>query len=571
MLPSLIQHLRANAAKRKDFSQPRSRAYRGLWLLLVVVTSAFSIIPLVIITVASYSHYADLVKAEVLREIEQLTSNAKSSLEYFVQQSVAGLRLVVNEKTFEELSNDDEIARVLRNLRASYGSYVDLGLINWDGVQQSYVGPYNLKGKDYTDQDWFHQVRIRDAYFSDVFTGYRKIPHFAVAMKHETDDGRFYILRATFDTEALTQQVAPLSIGPSSDVFVINRNGVLQTPSRLAGEILDPSPIACPPYSATPQTLEGLDRSGHPYILGYAYIHDSPFILMIVRRPAALLAKLASFRSRIIRIVLLTTLTIVIVVLWGATYLVRRIRASEIARSKAFREMEHTNKMATIGRLAAGVAHEINNPLAIINEKAGLIKDYFLAEKDHHLGEKIAVLADSILSSVARCSAITHRLLGFAKRMEVSKERIQMDTFIDEVLGFLGKESVYRNITINRRFPERPVVIESDRGQLQQVFLNVLNNAFEAVDDGGRIEIMMDEPDERSVAVTIADNGHGIAKEDLAHVFEPFFTTKKSGGTGLGLSITYGIVEKLGGRIAVDSAEGQGTRFTITLPLRSNT
>ncbi|MBM3335430.1 hypothetical protein FJY63_12280 [Candidatus Sumerlaeota bacterium] len=290
---------------------------------------------------------------------------------------------------------------------------------------------------------------------------------------------------------------------------------------------------------------------------------------MILRRPEALVAHLAAFRNKVIRVVGLTTLAITVVVLWGATYLVRRIQASEIVRSKALREMEYTNKMATIGRLAAGVAHEINNPLAIINEKAGLIKDHFLLEKEHPVDEKIAGLVDSILSSVARCGAITHRLLGFAKRMDVSRERIQMDALLDEVLGFLGKESIYRNITVSRCFPAQPVIIESDRGQLQQVFLNVINNALEAVDDGGKIDLIIEQPDEASVAVTIADNGRGIAREDLERIFEPFYTTKRIGGTGLGLPITYDMVKKLGGRIAVDSTVGQGTRFTITLPVRN--
>jgi signal transduction histidine kinase len=189
-------------------------------------------------------------------------------------------------------------------------------------------------------------------------------------------------------------------------------------------------------------------------------------------------------------------------------------------------------------------------------------------QKDHPVSDKLADLADAILRSVERCSAVTHRLLGFAKRMDVRQERIQMDVFIEEVLGFLGKESIYRNITVNCHFPDKPLVIESDRGQLQQVFLNVINNAFEAVEDGGQIDITLTETSSGGVAAVIEDNGCGIDKEDLERIFEPFFTSRKVGGTGLGLSITYGIVQRLGGRIEVDSVLGEGTRFTITMPRR---
>jgi two-component system NtrC family sensor kinase len=106
----------------------------------------------------------------------------------------------------------------------------------------------------------------------------------------------------------------------------------------------------------------------------------------------------------------------------------------------------------------------------------------------------------------------------------------------------------------------------SDRGQLQQVFLNIINNAFAAVEDHGRIEIGVKEVDAGTLAVWIADNGVGISEEHLSRIFDPFFTTKKGAGTGLGLSITYGIVQKLGGDIQVQSEVGEGTRFTVTLP-----
>jgi two-component system NtrC family sensor kinase len=518
--------------------------------------------------VTSYSQYAGVIRAEMLRNIHHLTYNAKESLEYFIKQSEAGLRVAVSGTPHEVLADDAQLARVLRNLRASYGDYVDLGLINSDGVQISYVGPYKLKGRNYADQQWFHQVSIHGAYFSDVFLGYRNVPHFSVAVKHETEANEFYILRATIDAEALKRRVGAIHIRPSSDAFIINHEGILQTPSRLEGNIFEPSPIPRPPTSRFPQVKEDVDKDGVPYVLGYAYLADSPFILVILKRPEAIMASLETYRHRVTRSVIVTIIVIFLVVLWGATYLVRRIRTSEFARARAFREMQHTNKMATIGRLAAGVAHEINNPLAIINEKAGLIKDHLQMHRDHPVGEKTAELADSILRSVERCSAVTHRLLGFAKRMDVHQERIQMDVFIGEVLGFLGKESIYRNITVNRHFPDQPLVIESDRGQLQQVFLNVINNAFEAVEDGGRIDITLSETSGGEVAAVIEDDGCGIAQEDLERVFEPFFTTRKVGGTGLGLSITYGIVQRLGGRIEVDSVHGEGTRFTITMPRR---
>ena len=110
---------------------------------------------------------------------------------------------------------------------------------------------------------------------------------------------------------------------------------------------------------------------------------------------------------------------------------------------------------------------------------------------------------------------------------------------------------------------------ESDRGKLQQIFLNIINNALAAMEDGGRLDITLERVDENSVSASFADTGRGIPEEDLKRVFEPFFTTKASkGGTGLGLSITYGLVQELGGSIRVESTVGKGTRFTVNLPLK---
>jgi signal transduction histidine kinase len=135
-----------------------------------------------------------------------------------------------------------------------------------------------------------------------------------------------------------------------------------------------------------------------------------------------------------------------------------------------------------------------------------------------------------------------------------------------EVLGFLEKEAAYRDIHIEFDFPDEPETIESDRGQLQQVFLNIINNAFAAVEDGGRIQLGITPSDGDFVSVWIQDDGTGIPEEHLDHIFDPFFSTKGRAGTGLGLSITYGIIQKLGGDVTVRSKVGVGSRFILKLP-----
>jgi two-component system, NtrC family, sensor kinase len=229
--------------------------------------------------------------------------------------------------------------------------------------------------------------------------------------------------------------------------------------------------------------------------------------------------------------------------------------------------VEYINKMASLGRLSAGVAHEINNPLAIINEKAGLMKDLLGQMESSPVHERMVTLVDAVLQSVNRCARITRRLLNFARQSDVTFNMIDIGEVIDNVIGFLHKEAENRNIQIEIDIAPDIPLIKSDRGKLEQIFLNLMNNAFTALADGGHLNIKARKLPGRTLRIMVIDDGRGIPSEYLARVFEPFFSTRtRQGGTGLGLSITKGLVEEIGGTINVESKTGEGTRFSITLP-----
>ncbi len=233
------------------------------------------------------------------------------------------------------------------------------------------------------------------------------------------------------------------------------------------------------------------------------------------------------------------------------------------------RQLVEAEKLASLGTLAAGVAHEINNPLAIINEKAGLMQDLMELSKNVPRKDKYLDIISSILESVNRCRTITHRLLGFARGMETTVEAFDISTAVSDVLGFLGQEITAKKIRIQRFLDSFLPAVASDKAQLQQVLLNIIKNAIDAVEEGGVIIVSSLTDGDDAVAVVIADNGPGIPEDRIKRIFEPFFTTKEKGkGTGLGLSITYGIVRRLGGEITVESEVGRGTSFRIRIPLK---
>jgi signal transduction histidine kinase len=409
-------------------------------------------------------------------------------------------------------------------------------------------------------------------HISDVFPGFRRVPHLVIAARHELPEGDFYILRTSLQAEFFDTLLSDLEISGRGDAFIVNSEGVLQTSSRMHGRVLERIDLAVPDYSAATQVLETRSPDQRPVLMGYAYIPQTPFILMIVKQKDALMEPWQATRRKLIGFLAVSMTAIMLVILAVTTSLVNRIHWADLRRVATLHQVEYTNKMISLGRLGAGVAHEINNPLAIINEKAGLLKDLFTYTDRYTDDPKLMGIADSILSSVTRCSEVTRRLLDFARDTDTDTKMVDLGATVTEVLGFMGKEAEYRGIAVEVDIDGELPALETNRGRLQQILLNLVNNAFAAVDDGGHIVISASRTGEDAVTIEVEDNGCGMSDHELKRIFEPFYTTKRGrGGTGLGLSITYSLAQELGGSIDVDSTPDEGTHFRVTLPLSQHT
>jgi two-component system, NtrC family, sensor kinase len=538
---------------------------RNMAILMILIT----MVPLFIMAYINFHEYQRVLRQEILAPVRVLVNKGKHSIELFLAERLSLVSFIASDYSFEELANERRLNRLFRVMQQEFGGFVDLGLIDGKGVQVSYSGPYSLKGKDYSEQSWFQQVRVQGKYVSDVFMGYRKFPHVVIAVQRVTDAGETWIVRATIDTSRFDQSIALMGLDPESDAFLINREGVLQSSSKYYGKVLEKCPLEVPPLSTEPNVMERVDPSGREIVMVYSYFLRPDFILMVVKPKTAVLKAWSTLRSDLLVVFVISVAVILIAVFKITGFLVNRLKESDEKREAAYRQMEHSQKLSSIGRLAAGVAHEINNPLAIISEKAGLINDLIELKPGFPDKERFTAVVGAILKSVERCRTITHRLLGFARRMEVQIEFLDLNDIVSEVMGFLEKEALYRNVQLTTQLAADLPRIASDRGQLQQVFLNLINNALAAVEDGGKVAVTTFERDVETIGVSVQDNGTGMSKETMRHIFEPFFTTKKGSGTGLGLSITYGIVKKLGGDIDVHSTEGAGSTFTVFLPKKA--
>jgi len=248
-------------------------------------------------------------------------------------------------------------------------------------------------------------------------------------------------------------------------------------------------------------------------------------------------------------------------------------RMTEAERDKEMmnRQVIETGKLASVGELAAGIAHEINNPVAIMVQEAGWIED-LLEEEELSQSKNMEEFKSSLKqidTQGHRCKEITHKLLSFARKTSPIIEKVEINDVIEEVVAITDM-AAYTKVSIKTHLGENLPGFYSSQTELQQVFLNLINNALHALEkDGGTIDITS-RMETDYILVVVEDNGPGIAEANLDRIFDPFFTTKPVGkGSGLGLSICFGIIKKMGGEIDVHSIVDKGTRFEIRFPLEN--
>jgi len=233
---------------------------------------------------------------------------------------------------------------------------------------------------------------------------------------------------------------------------------------------------------------------------------------------------------------------------------------AELLQLATRQEIGRSEQLASVGRLAAGVAHEINNPLTGVLAFADMMRD------KENLDEQDREDLETIIRETKRVREIVRGLLDFARETPFVQKPWNINELIGQTLRLLGNRDAFQHIYLVEDLGERLPWVNVDRNQLQQVLLNLTLNACEAMPDGGTLMVGSSAPDGR-VVVKVTDTGCGIRREHLDQIFEPFFTTKPVGkGTGLGLSVSYGIVHQHGGTLEVESELGKGTTFIISLP-----
>jgi len=560
----------------QSLENKKKTQYSRLFRRFILLTMICSLSPLLLAGWAINIHYSRFAKERMEQMLRTRVEYHRKIIEFFLKENRTRLDFITQTHSIVSLTKKDRLSHIFKTINRDSWILTDIGIIDENGDHTAYVGPYDLIDKNYSNTFWFKEVMEKGSYTSDMFMGFRKEPHFIMAVI-KNENGHRWILRATINTEWFRSLVEDVRIGKTGEVYILNKKGIYQTRPGSDGEIM-----------ALASGFNGEIHDGVKFRFFETGVGDSqtrkivcetwlrdPKWLLVVRIDEAELFEEVRHANRAALISLhLSALIIFIVIVFITRHMVSVIKKRDGEVERMNRQLMQTGKLASIGELSAGVAHEINNPLAIITTERQLLQD---AEKrtpitDEIFGKQLAESLNQINTQVLRCKHITRNLMKFARRTKSVIETVDINVFLREVIDLMEREAKSDGISFKSILDDKLQPILSDPSQLQQVLLNIINNAIAAHEDKGYGMITITtclSKDKTGIVITVEDTGCGITDEDIEKVFDPFFTTKSPGqGTGLGLSICYSIVKQLGGNIDVESDVEKGTLFTLTFPFK---
>jgi two-component system NtrC family sensor kinase len=527
-------------------------------------------LPLLLLAVFFHLQYRSLVRTSREAHLTVIAEQQASTFDLFLRERLVNLGNIIDNPRFDGLELSRDLPGLLQDLQLTNPAFVDLGVVNADGILMHYAGPVSYtEAIDYSREKWFEDLRDpgRTSVITEIYRGFRDQPHFTIAVRRGEGDAR-RTLRSALSPEFLSRYLATLEGANEVQAAIVNDEGVLQIATATLGRPLEPSGLVVPEQPDRGFVSRSESRDLTEY--AYARLNETPWALVVMDATATEGAGGLIIPSGSVLVTLGIFLLVGLVILFRTRQAVGIQMAAEEHEAELSGQLVQAAKLASVGELAAGIAHEINNPLAVIAEEVGVLKDSMdpeLAAEDDEpldLNEHL----DAIHEAVFRCRDITRKLLTFVRKTEVKVEAHDLHGILDDVLdAMMGNELSISNVTLEKRYDRRIPELLTDRNQLVQVLVNLVKNAIDAMPGGGRLTVSTRLREGR-VAVSVRDTGCGIPPDQVERVFMPFFTTKPPGkGTGLGLSVSYTIIRGFGGDFYVESEPEEGSTFTVELPL----
>ncbi len=532
---------------------------------------AVFLIPLSFLSAYFHYHFHVTLKETSKLNLAAIAESQRNTVDLFLQERLVNLFSLFHSSSFHLMPTQRQMDSMLLQLHQASDAFIDVGFLTEDGIQSGYAGPFPfLQNRDYKEQSWFENLMTtdKDHYISDIYLGFRNKLHFTIAVK-QSFENRMYVLRATLDPDKFYLFLKTINHGKGMESYLINQAGHIQ--------LADPwshDPLALSNYIPPPAQSSGAQailNEGDRVLIAHAWLTEAQWALIVSEPLSIAYAQLYQARKIMLIITSVLLVVVVTVICVGTHTIIARACENAENRDELNNQLLHASKLASVGELATGVAHEINNPLAIIAATTDVIRDLLNPEFNiQWTPPQILEELKTIESAVFRARGITRQLLNYGHKNQPRMVPSDVNAILEEVVGgFKERSLALEDVTIIRKLdPELPNVL-LDPDHMHQVLLNLVNNAGDAIEGPGKITVTT-RKDDQHVRITVTDTGKGMDSEQIKKIFDPFFTTKDVGmGTGLGLSVSIGIVQAMGGTIEVQSMPGVGSSFTVVLPLSS--
>lgn len=557
----------------------KPKPYGALKKTILISMILIPFVPFAVVLGIGYYYFTASLEENAIAGMQRTVRDHRRMIETFLMERKADLEFILNTHRFDELRRPEVLGRTFEFLQKKSRAFVDLGIFDANGIHVAYTGPYQLSGKDYHQAPWFKSVAENGFFVSDVFLGYRQVPHFVIAIAQLNQEHR-WVIRATIDSQFFSELVKDVRIGKTGEAYLMDARGVFQSDRRSGGTLLqqDSDRPKYGPVHEGVKTFIETDARGETFLYATSWLKDNGWLLVVRQEKSDAFQTLRRAAYLIILTSILGGAGIIAVAVFVTDAIIRRLERMGWEKNQLGEQLIRAGRLAEIGEMAAGFAHEINNPLQIIKSEHALI-EMILADlkaggrlKASNDVNDLENSIDQIKLQVERCADITQSILQFGRKSEPVSRNIDLRSFIPDVVGMVIRKASLHRIGIGQQIAADLPAVYGDPCQLQQVFVNLLNNAIDATitrygASGGEIRIESNLSTNHQIEIKVSDNGSGISAANMEKIFTPFFTTKPVGkGTGLGLAVCYGIIQKMGGRISVASQEGLGTTFTIRLP-----